>query len=101
MASGTISRQTPRLYATTPYSGTRTGATPFATITLPKGEYVVWAEGYVNSYGGYIYLNGQDYGYVSAKRNISLDSQTTFSIGSPTSDTTTWTLYSVCFLKVG
>lgn len=105
MASGTIMKQaeTPTLYSTTPYSGTTTsGNTIVATITLPKGKYVAWEEGYISTYGGYIYNNdGTDYGYVHSKRNITLDSDTTFKIGPASSVSTSWTLYSVCFLKVG
>lgn len=85
-----------RIYKTNPYSGTTTAATTIATITLPKGKYLVFTSGYSSLYGAYI----SGVGYADATSVLDVATPTTYNITSASSSAETWTRYMVNFLKI-
>lgn len=98
MASGTIKKAfEPKLFKTLRYSGTTTSDVVIASITLPKGKYLVFETGYSSLYGGNI-IGG--YGWIGSSGTITLSADTTLSISTGTSTSETWTGYSACFLQI-
>lgn len=103
MATGTINQRVGTLYKTTPYSGTTTSGNVLRTISLPKGQYVLFSEGLVSASGAYV-TDGTQGCYIDSNagnnRVLTLTSTATVSLKPVTSSSTTWTNYSIVFIKI-
>lgn len=106
MATGTINQRVGTLYRTTPYSGTTTSGANITSISLPKGQYVLFSEGFVsNSAGTGAYVTDGTQGcYMDSKagnnRVLTLTSTATVYLRPVSSQSTTWTNYSIVFIKI-
>ena len=103
MATGTINQRVGTLYKTTPYSGTTTSGANITSISLPKGQYVLFSEGLVSSTGAYV-TDGTQGCYMDSKagnnRVLTLTSTATVYLRPVSSQSTTWTNYSIGFIKI-
>lgn len=90
-----------RFYKTVPFSGTVSSMSAFASVSVPEGKYFGFWEGIAGQYGPVLLKNGTQLGYLARIEEIDVETDSVLSIAPATSDSTTWTLFSAIFVKIG